>query len=332
MQGLTETELALHELAVSASKTHKDSEFRVIESIQKVDQSQFFKKINCSSLNAYVQTHLGYSEAVTGSLISVSRKSKRIPRLQSALKNQEITSSVAQKFLSVVTNENAEELIEFTKHNSCRALERKVSGISGNQKVTITIDQETLDLLERVRALECQSEQSSVTRLSALKASLKLYIERKDPILKAKRALKKSKNSSREVQKHPREMKKQIPEGQKQTRQAKKQTPEGQKQKTKRTPPPAYVRHLVNLRDERRCTHINSEGKRCVENKWLDLHHVTHVKDGGTNDPDNLRTLCGYHHDLEHQLSFQFEELPLNPSSGQHGPERFPAGDIRVDS
>jgi hypothetical protein len=299
---------------VSASKTHKDSEFRVIESIQKVDESQFFKKINCSSLHLYVQTHLGYSEAVAGCLISVSRKSKGIPRLQMALKNQEITSSVAQKFLSVVTNENAEELIEFTKHNSCRALERKVSGISGNPKVTITIDQETLDLLERVRALECQSQQSSVTRLEALKASLHLYIERKDPILKAQRVLAKGKNS-REGQKQTREMKKQTPGGQKQTRQAKEQTSEGQTQKTKRTPLPAYVQHIVNLRDERRCTHINSRGERCTENKWLDLHHVTHVRDGGTNAPENLRTLCDYHHDLEHQLSFQFEELPLSPSS-----------------
>jgi hypothetical protein len=309
MQGLTKIELALHELAVSASQTHKDSEFRVIEVIQKVDESQFFKKINCSSLHLYVQTHLGYSEAVTGSLISVSRKSKRIPRLQLALKNQEITPSVAQKFLSVISLENAEELIEFTKHNSCRALERKVSGITGNQKVTITIDQETLDLLEQVRALECQSEQSSVTRMNALKASLKHYLQRKDPILKAQRVLAKGKNSC---------------EGQKQPRAV-------QKQKTKRTPPPAYVRHLVNLRDERRCTHINSKGERCTENKWLDLHHVTHVKDGGTNDPENLRTLCAYHHDLEHQMSFQFEELPLSPSSGQHGRERFSVGDVRVE-
>jgi hypothetical protein len=76
---------------------------------------------------------------------------------------------------------------------------------------------------------------------------------------------------------------------------------------------------------------ISIQGERCTENKWLDFHHVKHVQDGATNDPDNLRTLCGYHHDLEHQMSFQFEELPLSPSSGQHGRDRFSVGGVHAE-
>ena len=76
---------------------------------------------------------------------------------------------------------------------------------------------------------------------------------------------------------------------------------------SKRTPLTADQRHTVNLVDGAQCTHVGSDGKRCPEKRWLQVHHIVPVSQGGSNDPENLTTLCWHHHDLVHQLSVALE-------------------------
>jgi 5-methylcytosine-specific restriction endonuclease McrA len=75
----------------------------------------------------------------------------------------------------------------------------------------------------------------------------------------------------------------------------------------KRTPLTAAQKHAVFLRDQGRCTHVDSAGRRCNQDRWVEVHHLTPVSQGGSNEPENLTTLCGFHHDLVHQLT-----LPLD--------------------
>ncbi len=69
----------------------------------------------------------------------------------------------------------------------------------------------------------------------------------------------------------------------------------------------ANVKHAVHLRDGGRCTFVDSQGNRCRSEQWIHLHHIQPVCNGGADDSDNLTTLCSFHHDLVHQLSFGIE-------------------------
>jgi len=55
------------------------------------------------------------------------------------------------------------------------------------------------------------------------------------------------------------------------------------------------LRDQILTRDNYECTEFNSY---C--SGPLQIHHITPLSKGGSNDPDNLATLCFYHHSLEH--------------------------------
>jgi hypothetical protein len=58
----------------------------------------------------------------------------------------------------------------------------------------------------------------------------------------------------------------------------------------------AEIIHKVNDRDKRRCKTLLPDGTICDSGFWTQIHHIIEVKDGGTNDLENLITLCGHHH------------------------------------
>ncbi len=68
---------------------------------------------------------------------------------------------------------------------------------------------------------------------------------------------------------------------------------------------PARVEHTVNLRDQAQCTHVDHQGRRCPNRRWLQRHHLKPVSMGGDDSAANLRSLCSGHHRLVH---FQEEE------------------------
>jgi hypothetical protein len=68
----------------------------------------------------------------------------------------------------------------------------------------------------------------------------------------------------------------------------------------------AQTKHQVMVRDQGRCTHLDPHGRRCGNDRWTHLHHIQPVSQGGANSPENLTTLCAFHHDLVHQLTFSY--------------------------
>jgi hypothetical protein len=59
---------------------------------------------------------------------------------------------------------------------------------------------------------------------------------------------------------------------------------------------PSKIKHQVHFRDGFQCTHVTSNGKRCTNSRYLDLHHIVPVAFGGRDVPENLVTLCWQHH------------------------------------
>ena len=79
-----------------------------------------------------------------------------------------------------------------------------------------------------------------------------------------------------------------------------------------RTIPPALRRAIIK-RDGNACT-----GDGCPSTHRLQVHHIIPWSQGGTTDPDNLITLCWFHHQVVvHQQGFQPYHHP------DHGRIRF---------
>jgi hypothetical protein len=68
----------------------------------------------------------------------------------------------------------------------------------------------------------------------------------------------------------------------------------------KRIPIPAHIKNAVIARDGWQCTAIGVDGKRCTNRRWLHLHHILEVSRGGTNDIENITSLCEGHHRALH--------------------------------
>lgn len=66
--------------------------------------------------------------------------------------------------------------------------------------------------------------------------------------------------------------------------------------------PPGWnkvIRPSVIARDGGQCTARNDEGIRCSETTNLEVDHIKPWSQGGGDTPDNLRTLCHWHHEQE---------------------------------
>jgi 5-methylcytosine-specific restriction endonuclease McrA len=226
------------------------------------------------------------SEAISYALISIARKSREVPVLRSS----GLSVSKASRIVSILNRDNASELIRFAKTHTSKQIEAEVARrnpkaasrdrvkmISGDTaQLTITVSAEFLEMLKRVESLE--GKQSG----PAIEAALRVYLKHKDPVQKAKRAQKKSELFVRRVSlKKPNH--------------------------SKRVPLSAAQKHVVFARDEGRCTHIGADGKRCNSDRWVEVHHIRPVSLGGGNEPENLTTLCSFHHDLAHQLNLPLE-------------------------
>ncbi len=280
----------LHAEAVTiAARFHKD-ESRLISIFQEMDGHSQFKKLNCSSLFDYGVRILKLSESNTYNFITLARKSKIIPELKQAIDFEELSVSKARKITSVITTENKDHWINLAKTLPKVQLEKEVAKVSPQQlvqekiqyvssdrvKLTVGISEEVLDLLKRVQDLESQRTRQSANYEDTIKTALKVYIEKLDPLKKAKRCLAKQEGSSSN---------KQVPG----------QVP------FVRTPIPQNLKHEINSRDKGICTHKVEDGKRCQNSRWTQIHHIIPVSRGGTNALSNLTTLCSSHHRQMHQ-------------------------------
>lgn len=67
---------------------------------------------------------------------------------------------------------------------------------------------------------------------------------------------------------------------------------------------PKRLRMQIWKRDGGRCTFVSSNGKRCSSNFALQVDHVLPHALSGSNDPENLRLLCGLHNRHAADLAF----------------------------
>ena len=309
---------SVHEVAIQLAKQHQSVEAELIVVLQKVERLKIHRLLGLQSLFQYATEVLKLDDAIAYALISVSRKSLSVPELKSAIEHKMVSVFKANRIVSILNNENAKELIEFASGHSKRDIEREVARrdpkANTPDKITVmspewsalkaSVSTETLKLLERVESLLAQKG-SNTAWDDVLKESANAYLDKHDPVRKAERAQKRktlcpgrvnlvgSSNGNQEQRTNERE------------------TSTGQTNRItarfKRISLTAEQKNAVFLRDKGRCTHVGKGGQRCNQDRWVDVHHIVRVKDGGTNEPGNLTTLCWSHHDLVHQMEFPID-------------------------
>ncbi len=325
----------LHRCALEAARKLFQAEAELLDLIQRIDACKGFRDLGHASLFSYVVDGLKFSESTALNLIGVARKAVQVPALKTEIQAGNLSVCKARKIVPVLNVQNQAEWIEKAKTLPTRTLEKEIAKVAPTEafpervryatenrlNLSLSVDEKTMQAIRRVQDLECQRQGRPVTLEEALAAMSACYIERNDPVEKAKRAVAKS---ERVV----------VPE--KVVAGASRATATAQawaivktgldhtdvtvtccarqrrerendalpKQKGKsmsfRQPIPAATEHAVVLRDGARCTAISPGGGRCGNKRWLHLHHIQPVSLGGRNTLENITTLCSSHHQMQH--------------------------------
>lgn len=291
MKQLTSEQQIYHLRAIEISREYCKLEWLLIEVLQNVERTKVYRSLGYSSLFKYAVEALSLSESVTYSFILVARKATEIPKFKSALEAGQLAVPRASRIVSAITHENAGELIAFAKTHSRREVDFEVARLNPSKAPREKIKpisedraQASLTLARRIadKLKRAQTVAGTKNLEDTIEAALDLYLRHKDPVEKAKRALARPKLCLDRV-----------------------------RTKTKLTGRQrltAKEKYAVFARDEGRCTFKDASGQRCDNEKWPQVHHIQMVSQGGGNDPENLTTLCSFHHDLVHQLTLPLEE------------------------
>jgi len=252
-------------------------------------EANLFVRLGFVGMWDFLVKELHFSESQASYFKRVAQRARVVPELKEAVILGKLSLSQARRIVGVIDETNASRWIELAASLKQRDLERRVSDESPRRKiregiiplgsdlskltVVLTLEEETK--LERARDLVSQSLQKPASYQQTLGTMVNLYLDKKDPVVKARRA----KTSLR-------------------TRKSR-----GTVRRTRsfrRPPLPAQIKHGVMLRDEGQCTQTDEKGVRCTQKRWVAFHHLKPFAKGGEDSIENLTTLCFSHHRFQH--------------------------------
>ena len=314
----------LHQRAMSTAKEYRRCETALIGIFQELEKYRTYEQYQMPSLFIYATKMLGLSEATTCMLTSVMRASIKVPELKTAIEEGKITLSNARRIAPVLGTANKSEWLEKAAALPLRKLELELAKafpdrpaatrmIAKSEKLSrleIDLPHATLAKLKRAQEILAQKKQKHIDAAQTLDAVLDEFLERHDPVEKAKRAQKRqvaTKTNIADSKTRSKELAVSRPVKNLNTALTQKMSPEhlllARKMgcKIPRIPVPARERHALALNENLHCSFSYSDGTHCKSTLWLHRHHVTSVANGGSNSATNLRTLCSAHHRIEHK-------------------------------
>jgi len=279
----------LHKRAVDLGHTYLTCEPDLLETLMRMAEENLFVRLGFIGMWDFLVKELHFSESQASYFQRVAVRARAVPVLKEAVISGKISLSKARRIVSVIDETNAGRWIELAASLAQKDLERRVSEESPRRKVregiiplgsdlsklTVVLTLEEEKKLERARDLISQSLQKPASYQTTLGTLLNLYLDKKDPVVKARRA----KTSLR----------------------TRERGPSAPMKNTRRPPLPAQIKHAVMLRDEGQCTQTDEKGMRCTQKRWISFHHLKPFAKGGEDSIENLTTLCFAHHRFQHQ-------------------------------
>jgi hypothetical protein len=301
---MKDTATILDEKAKTLAKEYLRTEAELLLVLMDMKRKRAFAELNYAGIFDYCERALKLSRAQAFYFKTVADKSEEVPEIKSAVIQGELTLSQARRIAPVVTKENHEEWIEKAKVLPQKELEREVTAINPKAHVQekirpvakelselkVPVDRETEENLEMLREILSQKRGKAATLAEVVAWAAETTREKFDPVMKAKRSRRISSGNAGNSK----------VEGQTDLPKDHSVPPEHQTVQAGRQAIPASVKHPVALRDGMQCAHVSSDGRRCEQKRWLQLHHQVAVKNGGLNTIQNLQTLCQAHHQFVH--------------------------------
>lgn len=306
---LNDDDLSIHRKAVAVARQINSLQAELVEIIEQVEKRRIYRRLGYPSLFKYVVDELSLTEAVAYAFITVARKSSEYSRFKSAIQNTSMSVYKAGRIASLVNESNVDELMAAAEKLSTRELDRFLAKYKsgparpdsvkfeseGSVRISASVSPKLIDKIRRAQEVT----KSTGSLEEVLDKVFTDFLNRHDPLVKAERSAKRL--ASRRPD-NP------SPAGEKTgPRWPSVQAKLCARRVGRRKPIPAFIKRQVHLRDGCQCTHIDGQGRRCENRKWLQIHHIQPVSQGGANEVTNLTTLCSAHHDLVHQLSLPLE-------------------------
>ena len=265
--------------------------------LQEIDLHKTFRVLGYNSLFDYAVRRLELSESIAYAFINVSRKAKEVPELKTAIQSGELSVFKARKITSVITPKNAKDWLNKAKVLTQQKLEKEVIKIAPKEttpervryvteerlKLELGVSEDLHRDIKRVQDLLCQRLRRAVTIEETMQYMVSLFLEKNDPVRKAKRVTEKK-----------------DPSVSQNKLKSTNQNANHRFLRTVRKPIPTEVKHRVLLRDQGQCTFHYATGERCAQKRWVDFHHILPKVGGGQDSLENLRTLCHHHHRAMH--------------------------------
>lgn len=281
----------LHETALKLSKTYLNCERHLIAVLTEIDEKKVWRLLGYPSFFEYVLKALGHSESQTYTLTSVSRKCNAIPELKAAVLSEEVSLSNAKRILPVLTKQNQNEWIEKAQTFTTRKLEKEVAAMNprvlvkeqvrpisfGLSKMTFCINEDTEKVFRKAQDLLSKKKRQNLNLEDTVKAMAEFIIEKLDGVEKARRAEKKQ---SAELIPAPVREKITSPPNQRLV--------------------PQQIKHQVYRRDKGECQATLPDKSKCCARRFVELHHIIPLSQGGFHHVGNLTTLCSAHHKHAH--------------------------------
>ncbi|USN48327.1 MAG: HNH endonuclease [Pseudobdellovibrionaceae bacterium] len=290
---------SIQKQAEAAVSHLQQSEINLIQTLQLVEDNMVHRWCGYNSLFEYAVQCLRLSRAQSYMYVGLAKATRQYKKLESALVNQRVTPSKAARILSVITTDNEQEWVLKAASLPKTQLEKEVAKINpkkvpGERSHYLTsnviemktpVSEDVYKKLVQVQDLLSSSTGLAVSLETVFEKMADLFLQKNDPVEKAKRRQDKGKLSIQTSYPAITAM-------------------------GDRLPIPKEIEHQVNLRDQRQCQHRYPSGEKCKSRRWLHLHHRVPVSLGGEHSANNLMTLCPAHHELAHLLLEEQGQLP----------------------
>jgi hypothetical protein len=293
----------LHEQTITATTQEKNATLALLEHLAEIDRRRLYAIMGYSSLWKYVHHELGYSESQTSERVSAMRLMVQLPEVRDEFENNSVTLTTAAKLATHVRRErtsvgHALELLSSIKGKPSREVDRILATESSEPirkelikplsaettRILIDVDQEFLELLQRVRELK-GNHGSSTSEL--IQAAMKEMVKRAE-VKKTSAPLR-----AREVATEFRNQPSQIGSESGIAKNSE------LKSSTQSRHIPAGTRYAIRIRSGDQCEYIDpTTGRRCDCRTQLEFDHIIPFALGGDHSPENLRHFCRAHNQL----------------------------------
>jgi len=325
-----------HQNLVSAVQTLEKAQDNALLWFGEIRDRKLFKELGYVDIHQYAHHELGWGRTKTYDFLKITEKLEKLPEVKGKIESGELGYAKARQVVSVANKKTEKEWLDQALKSPKRELEQKVKKAKRRAKEKKTgqaalIPEKPVPVASPSQRVSFEMDPVQLAKFEALWEKLRklggLPADRTEALLAVMAtAVEMGLGKSNRLDKPPVQIHvHQCPDCEIATV----QTNRGERvlshpqreqlecdavvsksgERNKSIIPPR-IRREVLTRDRHRC---QSPG--CQSTHFLEIHHRTPRARGGTNDPDNLITLCSSCHAQAHRGGAMIKE----PASGYLG-------------